>query len=68
VKPRLDGAAWAIESLVYFFMGSLAMAFLGQGVTQWGKTPRGGSIIVGRVNAVPPDKKARGANAYRAYE
>jgi hypothetical protein len=25
--------AWAIESLVYFFIGALAVAFLGRGVT-----------------------------------
>jgi putative oxidoreductase len=32
--------AWAIESLVYFFIGSLAVAFLGAGRYAWGKTPR----------------------------
>ena len=31
--------AWAIESLVYFFIGSLAVAFLGAGRFALGKTP-----------------------------
>jgi putative oxidoreductase len=29
--------AWAIESLVYFFIGALAVAFLGAGRLRWGK-------------------------------
>jgi len=31
--------AWAIESLVYFFIGSLAVAFLGAGRFAVGKAP-----------------------------
>ena len=31
--------AWAIESLVYFFIGALAVAFLGAGRFALGKTP-----------------------------
>ena len=31
--------AWAMESLVYFFMGSLAIAFLGAGRYAVGKDP-----------------------------
>jgi hypothetical protein len=58
--------AWAIESLVYFFIGSLAVAFLGAGRFALGKHPRGGRVV-GRVNAVPA-KKPGGADAYRAYD
>ena len=31
--------AWAIESLMYFFIGSLAVAFLGAGRYALGKAP-----------------------------
>jgi putative oxidoreductase len=37
--------AWAIESLVYFFIGSLAMAFLGAGRLRWGK-PRVAVVLL----------------------
>ncbi|VTP65949.1 Uncharacterised protein [Leclercia adecarboxylata] len=35
------GRAWAIESLVYFFVGALAVAFLGQGGMRWCAIRRG---------------------------
>lgn len=36
--------AWAIESLVYFFIGALAIALLGVGVIRWPVSRPGGKV------------------------
>ncbi len=43
--------AWAIENLVYFFVGALAIALLGAGVIRWPVSRHGGknaSFVTGR--------------------
>ena len=43
--------AWAIENLVYFFVGALAIALLGAGVIRWPVSRPGGknaSFVLGR--------------------